>query len=267
MRVATVDGLVTLYYDGSKELYNLELHREWAVALESKSEGTDTLEALDMSDECRAYLRERFSWQQVIVVDGVTEIPEDTFSFCLNIKRVIFADTVIRIQRSAFFGCRNLVFIKWSLRLELIGRDTFKGCNLSSVFIPPRCREIGQEAFANNKNLTILNISQDTELGTGIINHTELRERYSQFNDGSLNTRLKNINHTDQFDLHRVCSSFEPTLDMILDTMKEKGGPKAFSVVNSIGITPSRYLKENPYADVKEIEVIDKYILQMTGEL
>jgi hypothetical protein len=31
MRVATVDGLVTLFYDGSKELYNRELNNEWEV--------------------------------------------------------------------------------------------------------------------------------------------------------------------------------------------------------------------------------------------
>ena len=29
MRVATVDGLVTLFYDGSKKLYNDELDDEW----------------------------------------------------------------------------------------------------------------------------------------------------------------------------------------------------------------------------------------------
>lgn len=264
MRVATVDGLVTLFYDGTKELYNHTRQLNLAVALKT---GVESYETLNLSNECKRYIKERLSWQQVIVVEGVTEIPERTFSLCCNIKRVILADTVNRIQRWAFIGCKNLVFIKWSLRLELIGWAAFRGCNLSSVFIPPRCREIGDESFSQNKNLTILNVSQDTELGTGIINHTELHERYSQLNDGPLNTWLENINHNDQFDLHRVCSSFEPTLDTILNTVIEKGGLSAFKVENSIGISPSRYLKDNPYAHVTEMEIIEKYFLKMMGEL
>lgn len=52
---------------------------------------------------------------------------------------------------------------------------------------------------------------------------------------------------------------------MILDTMKDKGGLKAFNVKNSIGITPSGYLKENPFADATEKEVVEKYIIQMMG--
>lgn len=37
-------------------------------------------ESWDLSDECRQYYRERLSWQQIIIVEGVTEIPECTFS-------------------------------------------------------------------------------------------------------------------------------------------------------------------------------------------
>ena len=54
---------------------------------------------------------------------------------------------------------------------------------------------------------------------------------------------------------------------MILKTMKKKGGPNAFNVENDIGITPSQYLKENPYADVKEAEFVKKFVLQMMREL
>lgn len=32
MRVANVDGLMTLFYDGSRELYNYELSQEWIIA-------------------------------------------------------------------------------------------------------------------------------------------------------------------------------------------------------------------------------------------
>ena len=148
MRVATVDGLVTLFYDGSKELWNQELIDEWQERRQNIGhvEEDDNWESWDLSNECKEYFRERFSWQQVIV-EGVMEIPEFTFSGCFNIKRVIFADTVIRIEHGAFFRCYNLVFIKLSLRLEYIGECAFELCNLSSVFVPPSCREIGMGAF------------------------------------------------------------------------------------------------------------------------
>ena len=274
MRVATIDGLVTLFYDGTRELFNRELNNERLIAhgrrLVNQGLGSaaDDLEAMVVSEECKRYFRERLSWQQIIVVEGVTEIPSSTFYKCINIKRVIFADTVIRIGRCAFSNCGNLVYIKLSTNLEYIGDEAFENCNLYSVFIPPGCREIGRWAFRDNYNLTILNVPEDTEVGHHIIIYTELNQFCRiQFNDEPLNTWLENINRNDQFDLHRVCLSFEPTLDMILNTMIEKGGPNAFKVENSIGITPSRYLKENPYANVKEIDVIDKYILQMVGEL
>ena len=171
----------------------------------------------------------------------------------------------------AFCQCNNLIFIKLSLRLEYIGPCAFLLCNLSSVFIPPRCNEIDICAFSNNANLTILTIPQNTELGFTTINGTKLFEKspfgYYENLDVVIPAWIKNINNTDQFALHRVCSSFKPTLDMILDVMMDKGGPKAFKVKNSIGITPSQYLHENPYANVEEREIIEKYVLKMMGEL
>ena len=279
MRVATVDGLVTLFYDGSKPLYNEGLIEEWEDAEGNIfSEHTD-LEDWNLSDECKRYLRERWSWQQVIVMDGVTFIPEKTFYRCFNIERVVFVDSVIDIEGSAFYECFCLRYIKLPLDLEYIGDNAFEYFNLSSVFIPPRCRHIGFNAFSSNANLEILSVPQDialVDLGYRMFRFTKLFQRssfqgqgyfLSANNEAVLNTWLKNINNDETFALHRLCCSFEPTLEMILNVMKDKGGLKAFKLENSIGITPSRYLKENPYAHVEEKEVIEKYVLQMTGEL
>ncbi|GFH57233.1 hypothetical protein CTEN210_13709 [Chaetoceros tenuissimus] len=237
MRVATVDGLVTLVYDGSEPLWNRELRDEWLHGYSDHDFNEEGWEEWNVPDACKRYWRERQSWQQIIVVEGVTEIPDGTFCYCFNIKRVIFADTVIRIGLGAFFRCKSLAFIKWSINIEIIEQSSFSFCDLSSVFLPPRCREV---LFDGTWKFLAA--------------------------DPGLDVWLKNINDYDEFALHRVCCSFEPTLEMILDTMKEKGGPKAFKVENSIGITPSRYLKENPYADVKEKDIIEKYVLDMMGE-
>ncbi|GFH57249.1 hypothetical protein CTEN210_13725 [Chaetoceros tenuissimus] len=259
MKVATVEGLLTLYYDGS-ELWSDELEYS-DFSKEDKDE---------FWKRCwEHYHQERQSWQQIIVIEGVIEIPFSTFEGCYNIQRVIFADTVTTIKYDAFSRCRNLKFIKWSINLHCICSSAFEGCDLSSVFLPPRCKLIGQGAFKGNRNLEILNVPKDVELETGvpelgIVDHTKLLES-SPFEDASpvVLDWLKNINNI--FPLHRVCSSYEPSLEIILDTTKEIGGEKAFKLENSIGITASQYLQENPYATVTEKEIIEKYVLQIGG--
>lgn len=268
MRVATVDGLVTLFYDGSKELYNHELSLEWLDVHDYVE--PSNLESSNVSDECKGYLRERWSWQQIIVVEGVTAIPELTFCCCYNIKRVIFANIVIRIEDNAYMECRSLIFVKWSINLEFIGDNVFYNCNLSSVFMPPRCREIGELVFGKNENLSLLYVPNTLlttfGLGSSVLDSTKLQQIVPR--EINIDEHwLKNINNDEKFALHRVCSSFQPTLEMIVDVVKEKGGPKAFKVKNNIGITPSRYLKENPYTDVTEKEIVKKYVLDMMGIL
>lgn len=270
MRVATVDGLITLFYDGSKPLYNWELEHEWGVEFSWNSTS-------ETSDECKEYHRERESWQQIIVIEGVTVIPENTFYFCSNIKRVIFANTVIRIERWAFNGCRSLIFVKWSMNLEYIGGGAFCYCNLSSVFISPRCREICESAFQYNRKLSIFHVPQDTGLGRNIVDNTALAEAspFEVLSDGSneleeranpnMNTWLKNMNNNNQFALHRTCSSFEPLKEVIHAIIQEKG-LKSFREENSAGITPSQYFKENPNNTLTEKEIIHEYLMKMIGE-
>ena len=130
MRVATVDGLLTLFYDGSEELYNEKLDDELAKAYNKQTDEDDqglqtTWELRDLSDACRRYYRKRQTWQQIIVVDKVTVIPRFTFKRCKNIRRVIFADTVIRIEECAFHDCNNLVYVKWSTNLLCVGEQAF----------------------------------------------------------------------------------------------------------------------------------------------
>ncbi|GFH43821.1 hypothetical protein CTEN210_00294 [Chaetoceros tenuissimus] len=292
MRVANINGLVTLFYDGSKKLFNEELDYEWYEKYGNGMYGLTCLENFEdfeewnVSKECKNYMRERQTWRQIIIVDGVTEIPDFTFHICCNIERVIFANTVIRIGEDTFSYCINLEFIKFSSNLEFIGDSALQNCNLSSIFIPPRCREIGEYAFRYNKNLEIFHVPRSTVLGYCIIDGSKLIRRspqvawngYNEDVDLNLltyyfhrnmetNAWLGNINNEEEFALHKICSSFEPTLEMILDTMVEKGGLASFQVENSIGITPSRYLKENPYVDVTEKEIVEKYVLKMMGEL
>ena len=148
MRIAIVDGLLTLFYDGS-ELYDEDLYYEW---IEEKRRKKGDEQNMQVSPACRDFIYERWSWQQVIVLDGVKEIPTRTFLSCKNIKRVIFSDSVICIKSCAFMYCRSLTYIKWSINLKIIRESAFASCNLYSVFLPRSCKELRSRAFVKNEN-------------------------------------------------------------------------------------------------------------------
>ncbi|GFH46532.1 hypothetical protein CTEN210_03006 [Chaetoceros tenuissimus] len=278
MRVATVDGLVTLFYDGSERLRNEELHEEWIIAYNDYDQNDENWEDWPLSDECKDYWRQRQSWQQIIVEDGTTTIERETFYRCYNIKRVVFADTVIRIEDGAFSLCRSLNSIELPINLEFIEQYAFCHCDLVSVFVPPRCREIGNAAFHSNQNLTIFNIPPQTEIGYRPVIHTKLFRESSFYkqaidndddiydNDLDVNILnwIKNVNNDEKYTLHRACSSFQP-LDEIIHNIIETRGIGAFAKKNEMGITPSQYLQENPYTDVKEMDVIRGYVMKMMG--
>ncbi|GFH60429.1 predicted protein [Chaetoceros tenuissimus] len=107
-----------------------------------------------------------------------------------------------------------------------------------------------------NKNFTILHVSNGVELGQNCINGTKLVQ-FALY-DINHSTWIKSINVDDTYALHRACSSYKPLKEVIYCIIDEKG-LKAFGKKNEIGITPSRYLKENPYADLSEIEIVRDY--------
>lgn len=275
MRVGTTLGLVTLFYDGSRPLYDDQLDDEWNDEyIENADDDDDAWKDWDLSDECKCYWEERQMWQLIIIEEGVTEIPNLTFARCFNVLMVIFPNTVTRIEDDAFRYCERLGHITLSRTLVYIGAGAFAYCDLSSVYIPPLCRGIAEGAFACNANLTILHVPHNTDLAEGVIDSTKLLEyspfEVEEYEDDHLqeiNVWMKNINNDEKSRLHRVCCSFQPSLNMILDAVEEMGGLKAFKVENSIGVTPSKYLRENPFAEVTEKEIIEKYIMKMMGEL
>ncbi|GFH46393.1 hypothetical protein CTEN210_02867 [Chaetoceros tenuissimus] len=274
MRVATVDGLVTLFYDGSKEPFNPDLDQEWTNAYYNNFENKDNWEEWNLSDECKRYWKERQSWQQIIIEDGETDIPKQTFQRCKNIQRVVMANTIVRIGEHAFDGCKCLAFIKWSINLEVIENGAFMVCDLISVFIPPRCREIRMAAFRDNYKLTLFHVPQNVQLGPFLLSSTKLmRDSHFELDEcGNCNNHtdeennwIKNINTDEKYSLHRACSSYQP-LQEIIDAIIRQQGLRSFAIKNEMGITPSRYLKENPYADIQEMDIIRDYILKMMGE-
>ncbi|GFH61967.1 hypothetical protein CTEN210_18443 [Chaetoceros tenuissimus] len=220
---------------------------------------------------------ERLKWEVIIILPGVEVIPDWTLSHCIVAKVVIMADTVRRVEHHAFHHCPELVFIRLSRNLEYIGLVAFARCeSLTSIFIPQSCVEIDFEAFWKCKRLITFSVPQHTRLGRSVIHETALKNVSPFKEDGqfpsrerndALNTWLRNgnINIGQEYSLHRAFSSFNPLPEIIVQVLKRQG-LKALRTKNSIGITPFQYLESNPFAEVDQKNIVNRYILEMMGE-
>ena len=220
---------------------------------------------------------ERRTWEVIIVLPGVEVIPDNTFRECANVEVVIMADTVKRTEDNAFVGCISLSFVKLSRNLEYIGGWAFQSCvSLTSIFIPPSCRWIGDQAFYWCDELIICNIPENTQLGEEVFVDTALIKKspieldedgeYAHQHEEEAVRWVKSINIEEEFALHRACASFNPLTETINVLVKRKG-IEAMRMPNAIGITPSQYLVENPFADISEKDIVSRYILDMMGEV
>ncbi|GFH44364.1 hypothetical protein CTEN210_00838 [Chaetoceros tenuissimus] len=223
--------------------------------------------------------RERWSWEVIIVLPGVEVIPFHTFEWCSGLKRVIMADSVRILGNRCFFNCWELAFVKLSRNLEQIVNGAFFNCAFTSIFIPPSCQEICHQAFVGCKKLIILSVPRHARLGGKVITDTKLIEEspFETNNAGHLqNTNeaedlrhwIKNVNGTneEEFALHCACSSFTPLEDTIHAIVKRQG-LSSLHRPNRIGVTPLQYLEENPHSEIKEQKLINRYVLDMMGEI
>ncbi|GFH57052.1 hypothetical protein CTEN210_13528 [Chaetoceros tenuissimus] len=218
---------------------------------------------------------ERESWEVIIVLPGVREITYNTFRNCTNVKIVIMADTVKRIERWAFEGCKSLMFVRLSRNIEYIGVRTLAYCkSLTSIYISESCREIGWGAFYGCKKLIILSVPQHTSLGNFLIDDSDLLSELnipdllSELNipnHEKVNSWIKSINKEEEFELHLECASYGPSGEVICSILKEQG-LSYFHEENKIGITAFQYLKANPFFEIEEQHLINKFVLGMIGE-
>ncbi|GFH47066.1 predicted protein [Chaetoceros tenuissimus] len=81
-----------------------------------------------------------------------------------------------------------------------------------------------------------------------------------------VNPWIKNLNQNEEYAMHRVCSSFNPLTEIISEIVK-RDGLQCFKKENEIGITPVQYLDANPFAEIDQIAIAKKYILEMMSEI
>ena len=96
---------------------------------------------------------------ELVIPEGVTEIPTCAFKGQSSIKTVVIPDSVTSIGSSAFSGCTGLTSITIPDSVTSIGRSAFEGCTgLTSVVISDSVTSIGEYAFSGCSGLTSVTI-------------------------------------------------------------------------------------------------------------
>ena len=96
---------------------------------------------------------------EIVIPDGVTYIPEETFCGYTDLKSVTLPNGIRSIGKKAFKYCSNLNTINIPEGITEIQEGTFNGCyNLASVTIPDSVTTIGDYAFSNCSSLASVSI-------------------------------------------------------------------------------------------------------------
>jgi len=91
--------------------------------------------------------------EEMIIPEGITEIPDDFSSFTNSIKKVTLPESVTRIGDKAFYHQYDLTSINIPKKLEYIGDKAFEKCQSLSadVLLPETLTYLGKEAFKETK--------------------------------------------------------------------------------------------------------------------
>ena len=112
------NNLKTLFYNGEKLWKGDD---EYFVELDLEEEPEHPL----------VYNRkERKSWQQIVVLPGVEEIPMCTFQGCINVEKVVMYD-VRWIRSKAYLECKRLRHVLFSRNLEVVGSNAVSYTHLT----------------------------------------------------------------------------------------------------------------------------------------
>ncbi|MGN0605273.1 MAG: leucine-rich repeat protein [Oscillospiraceae bacterium] len=86
--------------------------------------------------------------EEIIIPDSVTEIVEQAFMDCTNLKKAVLPKDIKTIEQWTFKGCSSLTDIIIPESVETIGFSAFRDCaSLKEITIPANVKEIDDRAF------------------------------------------------------------------------------------------------------------------------
>ena len=117
----------------------------------------------------------RTGLEEVVLPEGITEIPVWCFDNSPNLRRVTIPNSVTSIGFYAFSGCLGLTSIEIPNNVTSIGDYAFSGClGLTSIEIPNNVTSIGDHAFYNCSGLKRFTIPNSvTRIGNNAFDGTE----------------------------------------------------------------------------------------------
>ena len=96
------------------------------------------------------------TFEELILPEGMIEIPGSMCEDCHHLKRVVLPSTLKRIDIGAFCGCELLSEIEIPDGVDYIGDNTFQGCkSLKRLRLPHSLKRITSEIFDNSGIETI----------------------------------------------------------------------------------------------------------------
>ena len=108
--------------------------------------------------------------ENAIIENGITNIGENAFYECGNIKSINIPEDVTSIESFAFSGCTSLTSINIPEGVTSIGWSTFGECSgLKNITIPNSVTSIERYAFSDCSSLRNIEIPENvTQIGGGI---------------------------------------------------------------------------------------------------
>ncbi len=100
----------------------------------------------------------RDSVKSVSISDGVKNIGDDAFYYCINLTSVTIPESVKSIGEDAFGLCSSLTDIEIPDSVTDIGEYAFRGCEFTTIAIPSGVTSIQEGTFLCCYNLTSVSI-------------------------------------------------------------------------------------------------------------
>lgn len=82
---------------------------------------------------------------EIVIENGLTEIPESAFALCKQLERIKIPASVMKIGSNAFAGCSSLTVICFSEGLQILESSAFRHCyELTTLKLPSTLIEINK---------------------------------------------------------------------------------------------------------------------------
>ncbi len=102
--------------------------------------------------------------KELLIPEGVREIPVSCFEYDESLERVIFKGNVTEIPAQAFFVCESLREISLPDSVTSIGPYAFASCTaLQEITLPKNLKKIGEYAFEDS-GIRLVTVPAETEL-------------------------------------------------------------------------------------------------------